>query len=59
MLATMLYPSTVMQASISTSMPKLFMITQLEFSLQYHHHDACIVQVYTPYEHNTSNNYII
>ena len=31
MLSTMLYPSTVTQASISTSMPKLFMITRLEF----------------------------
>ena len=31
MLATMLYPSTVTQASISISLPKLFMITQLEF----------------------------
>ena len=28
----MLYPSTVTKASIITSMPKVFMITQLEFS---------------------------
>ena len=32
MLSTMLYPSTVTQASIITSVAKLFMITQLEFS---------------------------
>ena len=31
MLAALLYPSTITQASISTSMPKLFMITRLEF----------------------------
>ena len=49
--------STVMRASISTSMPKLFRITQLEFP----YNIIILLVLYKhipPYEHNTTN-YII